>query len=136
VVAGTRGFAQYSTVSRKWRLFGNQGQEQAFSCTKGLAWWRNYIVAACRVVENGSEEIRFYPQEKNLEIRNVACRSFVSRSIVLLNVFADYLIITTVGCGPSARRLDLRECWGVMSLDVGRLISMDVGGLISLDAGV
>lgn len=95
VVAGTNGFCHYSTVSRKWRVFGNVAQEKAFSCSGGLAWWAGYIITACLMVD-GTEEIRFYPKSSNLDNRHIACRKVVSKSVVLINVFSDYLIITTV----------------------------------------
>eukprot|EP00039_Didymoeca_costata_P003339 m.66994 g.66994 ORF g.66994 m.66994 type:complete len:1199 (+) comp11850_c0_seq2:319-3915(+) len=91
-VAGLRGLAHYNSISQKWRMFGNEGQEQAFECV-GIVWWKSYVVAACR--EDGNDEIRFYPRATNLDIRNVGCRRLVSRQICFLNVFNDLLIIVT-----------------------------------------
>lgn len=124
VIAGASGFCHYSTVSRKWRVFGNVAQEKAFSCSGGLAWWRAYIITACRMVD-GTEEIRFYPKSANLDNRHIACRKVVSKSVVLVNVFADYFIITTVNKktliykmseverGVNAVHVDLELIWDV-----------------------
>ena len=92
-IAGERGFAHYSTVSRKWRMFGNEAQEQSFCC-RGLAWWRNFIVVACNDDQHG-EEIRLYPRGANLDKRHISLQRSLSRRVVLLNVFSDYVILTT-----------------------------------------
>ena len=50
-IAGNLGLAHYSNVTRKWKLFGNVMQEKDVVVTGGLAWWDDFIVAACyRVV--------------------------------------------------------------------------------------
>ena len=41
------GIAHYSGLHRRWRMFGNERQEESFTCHSGLDWWRQYIVVAC-----------------------------------------------------------------------------------------
>jgi hypothetical protein len=41
------GFAHYSLVSRKWKLFGSQVQEREFQC-HCIGWWSKYVIAACK----------------------------------------------------------------------------------------
>jgi len=56
-VAGRAGFALYSTMRRKWKLFGNEVQEQALMCRGGMAWYHEVIVFPCRVMDK-REEVR------------------------------------------------------------------------------
>lgn len=56
-VAGKAGFALYSSGRRKWKLFGNEVQEQGLICRGGLAWYHDVLVFPCRVQEK-SEEVR------------------------------------------------------------------------------
>lgn len=41
-INGNFGFAHYSLISRRWKLFGNVTQERNFIVTGGLAWWDDY----------------------------------------------------------------------------------------------
>ena len=50
-VAGKAGFALYSGSRRRWRLFGNEVQEQGLVCRGGLAWYKDVVVFPCRVQE-------------------------------------------------------------------------------------
>eukprot|EP00911_Craspedida_sp_UC1_P002478 UC1_evm2s1840 len=73
-VAGARGLAHYRCATRKWRMFGNVAQEKSMRCQGGLAWWRDHIVVATRVIEPGSEppeepvetEARLNQQQTNI----------------------------------------------------------------------
>jgi hypothetical protein len=89
-VSGKAGFALYSSARRKWKLFGNEVQEQGLICRGGLAWYHDILVFPCRVQEK-SEEVRseggvVLPcrvQEKSEEVRgwcsHVGCRRRVRR---------------------------------------------------------
>ena len=44
-VAGRHGVALFSSVSNRWRLFGDERQERVLSCSS-LAWWQSTVVIA------------------------------------------------------------------------------------------
>ena len=52
---GGAGFALYSSTRRKWKLFGNEIQEQGLICRGGLAWYHDVLVFPCRVQEKNEE---------------------------------------------------------------------------------
>ena len=54
-VAGRAGFAIYSGARRKWKLFGNEVQEQSLVCRGGLLWFEDIVVFPCRVQEHHEE---------------------------------------------------------------------------------
>ncbi len=56
-IAGKAGFALYASSRRKWKLFGNEVQEQGLVCRGGMLWYEDIIVFPCRVQEH-SEEVR------------------------------------------------------------------------------
>ena len=56
-VSGKAGFALYSGFKGKWKLFGNELQEQSLVCRGGLLWFRDVVVFPCRVQEK-YEEVR------------------------------------------------------------------------------
>lgn len=58
-VVGKFGFAHYSLLTKKWKLFGNITQEQNMIVTGGLAWWNDFIVLACYNISDRQEEVRF-----------------------------------------------------------------------------
>merc|ERR1711879_198009 len=62
-IAGNLGLAHYSNVTRKWKLFGNVMQEKDVVVTGGLAWWDDFIVAACYNLVDSCDEIRLYPRQ-------------------------------------------------------------------------
>jgi len=47
--AGRNGLIHYSGASGRWKLFGDEGQEQAFSVRGGLLWFYHVLVAAVEV---------------------------------------------------------------------------------------
>ncbi|KAJ1969339.1 WD40 repeat protein [Dispira parvispora] len=51
-IAGRRGFAIYSQVSQRWKLFRNQSIEQSFQCQGGMAWYEHWLVVAVKVEPN------------------------------------------------------------------------------------
>eukprot|EP00038_Savillea_parva_P031228 m.83974 g.83974 ORF g.83974 m.83974 type:complete len:1288 (+) comp9574_c0_seq1:153-4016(+) len=93
-VAGARGVAHYSVASRKWRLFGNESQEQTLRCSGGLAWWNDLLVVPCSN-DDGTYEVRFYPRDVNLDNRNLVRTIRFGREILFINVCADRLLVYT-----------------------------------------
>ncbi|CAG8819979.1 4339_t:CDS:2, partial [Gigaspora rosea] len=58
-VAGRRGLAHYNVSSGRWKLFGNQQQEQEFSVRGGLLWFKQFLVAACENVRTHTHEVLY-----------------------------------------------------------------------------
>ena len=54
-MAGRAGFVL--TARRKWKLFGNEVQEQGLVCRGGMAWFGEVIIFPCRVMDK-REEVR------------------------------------------------------------------------------
>lgn len=100
-VAGRRGVAHFSRATGRWRLFGNQTQEQALECVGGIVWWNEYLIVPCKTA-NGQHEVRFFPRNSNLDNRHMTHVQMISREILLLNVCGDRLIVYT-----SARRVQI-----------------------------
>ncbi|XP_064476561.1 guanine nucleotide exchange factor subunit RIC1-like [Ornithodoros turicata] len=66
-VAGRGGLAHFSLAHNKWKVFGNETQEQDFVVTGGLLWWDSFIVLGCVNVKDGRDEIRVYPRNTKLD---------------------------------------------------------------------
>ncbi|KAJ1655319.1 WD40 repeat protein [Dispira simplex] len=60
-IAGRRGFAIYSQVSQRWKLFRSQNVEQSFQCQGGMAWYEDWLVVAVKIepdeVSSHKEEV-------------------------------------------------------------------------------
>ena len=89
-MAGKAGFALYSGLHKKWKLFGNEiqvrrplmgrylshgplspsfdilSQEQAMMCRGGLLWYRDVVVFPCRVQEKYEEVLCVYTNVSEL----------------------------------------------------------------------
>ncbi|KAI8805518.1 RIC1-domain-containing protein [Cladochytrium replicatum] len=66
-IAGKRGLAHYSTESKRWKLFGNEQQEQSFVVRGGMLWHRNILIVACQDVMTSDHELRFLSRDANLD---------------------------------------------------------------------
>ena len=53
------GFAIYSVLLHKWRLFGNEKQEESFAVCAGLAWVHHFVVAGVEWLSPTDSEARF-----------------------------------------------------------------------------
>ncbi|NXD44559.1 RIC1 protein, partial [Copsychus sechellarum] len=96
-VVGKFGFAHYSLLSKKWKLFGNITQEQTMMVTGGLAWWNDFIVLACYNLNDHQEELRIYLRTSNLD-NAFAHISKVQANTLLLSVFRDIVILFRADC--------------------------------------
>ncbi|XP_064356974.1 guanine nucleotide exchange factor subunit RIC1-like isoform X4 [Dromaius novaehollandiae] len=96
-VVGKFGFAHYSLITKKWKLFGNVAQEQNMMVTGGLAWWNDFIVLACYNLNDHQEELRTYPQTSNLD-NTFASVAKVQADTLLLSVFRDIVILFRADC--------------------------------------
>lgn len=48
-IAGRRGLIHYSSTSGRWKIFGEEEQEQAFTVKGGLLWFHHVLIAAVEV---------------------------------------------------------------------------------------
>ncbi|CAF1068373.1 unnamed protein product, partial [Didymodactylos carnosus] len=97
-VAGQHGFAHLSLLTRKWKLFGNAGQERDIRVVGGLLWWQEFII--CGSTSNSDSrddyipkrEIRVYSRLTNLDniFSNV---TRIQSPIVCMNICDDTLIV-------------------------------------------
>ncbi|CAF4414983.1 unnamed protein product, partial [Adineta steineri] len=55
-VAGQHGFVHFSLFTRKWKLFGNAGQERDIRVVGGLLWWQEFIVCGCTSTSENRDE--------------------------------------------------------------------------------
>lgn len=55
-IAGRRGLTHYNSLSGRWKLFEDEGQEQSFRVEGGMQWYAGYLVASA--IENGRSSVR------------------------------------------------------------------------------
>ncbi|XP_075416009.1 guanine nucleotide exchange factor subunit RIC1 isoform X2 [Tenrec ecaudatus] len=96
-VVGKFGFAHYSLLTKKWKLFGNITQEQNMIVTGGLAWWNESIVLACYNISDRQEELRVYLRTSNLD-NAFAHVTKAPAETLLLSVFRDMVIVFRADC--------------------------------------
>ena len=74
----------------------------------GLAWWKDFICAACFNLVDQRDEIRFYPRDGKLD--NTFAHSVrVPSAVVLLNVFRDILIVLCADSHIMIYRMDRKS---------------------------
>ncbi|XP_042542865.1 guanine nucleotide exchange factor subunit RIC1 isoform X4 [Dipodomys spectabilis] len=96
-VVGKFGFAHYSLLTKKWKLFGNITQEQNMIVTGGLAWWNDFMVLACYNISDRQEELRVYLRTSNLD-NAFAHVTKAQAETLLLSVFRDMVIVFRADC--------------------------------------
>ncbi|XP_014391183.1 PREDICTED: RAB6A-GEF complex partner protein 1 isoform X4 [Myotis brandtii] len=96
-VVGKFGFAHYSLLTKKWKLFGNITQEQNMIVTGGLAWWNDFIVLACYNISDRQEELRVYLRTSNLD-NAFAHITKAQAETLLLSVFRDMVVVFRADC--------------------------------------
>ncbi|KAJ1569295.1 hypothetical protein HK096_003564, partial [Nowakowskiella sp. JEL0078] len=92
-IAGKRGLAHYSTVSKRWKLFGNEQQEQSFVVNGGMAWYRNILIVGCKDLNTQEHEIRFYSRETNLDNSFILHVEKVSKPVLMMDCIESNLLI-------------------------------------------
>ena len=84
------GLALYSCVTRKWKLFSNEQQEQGVVCCGGVVWWKDIVVFPCvaskSVVEVSGGVSERCGDDKTEVSRGVASVSSPSQSPLLTQV--------------------------------------------------
>lgn len=90
-IAGKYGFATYSLVNSKWKLFGNETQERDLTICGDMIWWFDYIVIPCHNMNTNQYEIRAYSNKQRLD-NNYAAITPISKKMVLISIFENRLL--------------------------------------------
>ena len=91
-IAGKNGFALYSMLTRKWKLFGNETQEKDFEVCGGLVWFREMIVMGCFNLIDSCFEIRVYSLHLKLDNQNAKIVK-VPCDILLMSINKNHLLV-------------------------------------------
>ena len=91
-IAGKNGFALYSMLTRKWKLFGNETQEKDFEVCGGLVWFREMIVMGCFNLIDACFEIRVYSSHLKLDNQNAKIVK-VPCDILLMSINKNHLLV-------------------------------------------
>ncbi|KAG8888127.1 hypothetical protein FRB98_008319 [Tulasnella sp. 332] len=92
-IAGRRGLLHYSTASGRWKMFQDEGQEQAFVVRGGMVWFHHVLIAG--VEASRSHQVRLYSRDLELSNMNVLHREMFPASIVLLSLIDNSLLVYT-----------------------------------------
>ncbi|XP_021108680.1 RAB6A-GEF complex partner protein 1 [Heterocephalus glaber] len=94
-VVGKFGFAHYSLLTKKWKLFGNITQEQNMIVTGGLAWWNDFVVLACYNISDRQEEVSFsFSSQK--EYSNTAADIHVLQEVSMSRYIPHPFLVVSV----------------------------------------
>ncbi|CAO0800336.1 unnamed protein product [Mucor circinelloides] len=94
-IAGKRGFAHYNAISNRWKLFGNQHQEQSFLVRGGMVWYKNIIIVACESLQYKTYEIRMYSRDSNLDNTYVLHTEPLSNIPAYMTLCGNFLLVYT-----------------------------------------
>ncbi|KAJ8656341.1 hypothetical protein O0I10_007906 [Lichtheimia ornata] len=98
-IAGRRGFAHYNTFSNRWKMFGNQQQEQSFLVRGGMAWYKNILIAACEVLNSPTSgkiyELRLYSRDSNLDNAYILHNEPLQSMPLYISICGTFLLVYT-----------------------------------------
>ena len=90
-IAGRSGFAHYSILTRKWKLFGNESQEKDFEVCGGIVYYEQFVILSCYNIPESSFEIRAYPVTGRLDNTSMKiCK--VSSEILVMSIHGNQLL--------------------------------------------
>ncbi|KAI0004091.1 RIC1-domain-containing protein [Russula compacta] len=92
-IAGRRGLTHYSSTSGRWKLFGDELQELAFTVRGGFLWFHHVLIAAVEV--GRSWQLRLYSRDLELSNQNVLYREPLTSSVVILSLVDNSLLVYT-----------------------------------------
>ncbi|KAG8930449.1 hypothetical protein FRC02_004160 [Tulasnella sp. 418] len=92
-VAGRRGLIHYSTASGRWKMFADEGQEQAITVRGGLVWFHHVLIAGVEVAR--SHQVRLYSRDLELSNMNVLHREMFPAAVILLSLVDNSLLVYT-----------------------------------------
>ncbi|XP_023222125.1 RAB6A-GEF complex partner protein 1-like [Centruroides sculpturatus] len=128
-VAGRSGLAHYSLIYRRWKLFGNETQEQDFVVMGGLLWWEDYLILGCYNLRDMRDEIRLYPEETKLDNQFVRVIK-VSTQVLQLSVLGDRLLSFCADSHLTLYHLQKKDSSSNSTLHIVRLHELDVSNLV------
>jgi WD40 repeat protein len=94
-VSGRRGVAHCHVSTKKWKLFGNESQEQAITVRGGIAWWKDIIIFGCHNHVGEPDEVRMYSRSTRLDNQLMSHLIKLASPVVVTNVFRDFLLVLT-----------------------------------------
>lgn len=107
-VSGRYGFAHYSLVERKWKLFGNEAQERDFVVVGGMMWWESFLVVAVYDIAQDRDELRFYPRDSKLDNKFAHVKRLPNQ-ILLLSLDRDKLLVFTADATLAIFNITLKD---------------------------
>ncbi|XP_076307278.1 guanine nucleotide exchange factor subunit Rich [Tachypleus tridentatus] len=128
-VAGKMGMAHYSLDSKKWKLFGNESQEQDFVVMGGLLWWHNHIVLGCFNLRDTRDEIRIYPQGTKLDNHFVRVAK-VPTQVLQLSALGDHLLAFLADSHLTMYQLKEKDGPTSNSLHIAKIVEVDLSNLV------
>ncbi|KAI8089450.1 RIC1-domain-containing protein [Halteromyces radiatus] len=100
-IAGRRGLAHFSTLSSRWKLFGNQQQEQQILVRGGLVWYKQILIAPCEVISSGygsdkTYEIYMYSRDQNLDQAHALFTEPLEAIPIYITTCGNFLLVYTL----------------------------------------
>ncbi|ORY05246.1 RIC1-domain-containing protein [Basidiobolus meristosporus CBS 931.73] len=132
-IAGKHGVAHCNITTGRWKLFGDQLQEQEFVCHGGLVWYKKILIVACDLIEDNSHELRFYSRENNLDYSYMLACAKLANPVIYLSIMDDSLLVYTMDNILHDYRISTRSDG---SLDVELLQQISFEGVISVPGRV
>ncbi|TMS40173.1 hypothetical protein L596_006586 [Steinernema carpocapsae] len=96
-IAGQAGFCLCNIQTGKWRLFGNETQEQNLLVTGGISIWNDYVIVVGCDTEGTKEEIRLYPLDKQLDNQYAICYAIDFRVLAMSMRNSEMLAFDVTG---------------------------------------
>jgi hypothetical protein len=109
-IAGRRGLTHYSSTSGRWKIFGDELQELAFTVRGGFLWFHHVLITAVEIgrswqVSMGTIaflrmssylfQIRLYSRDLELSNQNVLHREPLTSPVVILSLVDNSLLVYT-----------------------------------------
>ncbi|BEJ15800.1 hypothetical protein CspHIS471_0504050 [Cutaneotrichosporon sp. HIS471] len=92
-VAGRRGLTHYSAASGRWKLFGHEREERAFTVRGGLLWFHHVLIAAVEVEKK--YQIRLYSRDLDLGETNVLHAQSLPSPVLVMTLLENSLLVYT-----------------------------------------
>ncbi|TEB39050.1 RIC1-domain-containing protein [Coprinellus micaceus] len=93
-IAGRRGLIHYSSTSGRWKLFGDDVQEQSFTVRGGLLWFHHVLIAATEA--SRTYQIRLYSRDSDLSAQNILHRETLASPAVIISLVDNSLLVYTL----------------------------------------
>lgn len=92
-VAGRRGLTHYSAASGRWKLFGQEREERAFTVRGGLLWFHHVLIAGVEVEKK--YQIRLYSRDLDLSETNVLHAQSLPSPVLVMTLLDNSLLVYT-----------------------------------------